>query len=240
MSGLSVLGGAGGGTFPRDSWNDLLFQRASTDSSHSDDDEFSGTGLSGWTEVDPTGTTTWTEEAHVAAVQFQGQSAADLGALVKAITSASAPMTIETAVRLPLVNEQFTFCGLVFTDGTATTSNAVFAGWAAGTTLASVDLWGGTLTNMSSGLGGWIPDMNNDVALVSSHMYFRLIWVSANTWSMNWSTDGINWSDDGVANQAHTLTPTHFGLAVSKWGGSVTLQHAAFEYFRVYDSDLSV
>lgn len=70
-----------------------------------------------------------------------------------------------------------------------------------------------------------------------ARMYQRLIWTAANTWKFQWSYDGTFWMTHSSG--ARTLTPTHFGLNVSTWGGG-TQRLATWDYFRVTEADLSL
>lgn len=98
--------------------------------------------------------------------------------------------------------------------------------------------WGGTLTAMSSASPGAVG-YTDYRSPASTHLYLRLIWTAANTFAVNHSWDGVTWIDSSSSTISDTLTPTHFGVSVSTWGGS-TVAYAQFEYVRVYESDLSV
>jgi hypothetical protein len=68
-------------------------------------------------------------------------------------------------------------------------------------------------------------------------LHFRLRWTAANTFSAEWSVDGVSWLSIHSAISS-TITPTHAGLALSVWTSpsGVAEVGGTFEYFRVYNS----
>lgn len=226
-------------TVPADSSVGVLYTRPT--SAHTDDDEFAGTGLGGWTELDVSGTTTWTEDGHAANVVFDDQSSGDVCALVKAITSASAPMTIETAVSAALHDTASLMLGIFFADGATAGDNVVAVLWWTGTGVNNFALDDGTFT---SGLGSAVkftsPGHESSVLAQGTPFRVRLIWSAANTWKFQVSPTGLSgsWTDWGSTSYTVTMTPTHFGLIVSTFAGG-SPGSASFEYFRVYNSDTS-
>lgn len=228
--------GYGSGGVPVDSWIGRLFNRPVT--AHTDDDEFDSTGLGGWTEVDVSGTTTWTEDAHCANVVFDNQSSGDGAFLLKSMDPSSSPVTIETAVHTLGDAADYTMCGLAFTDGTAASSNTVIIMGYFGSSSHRFKMWNGTLTNISTGGADVEISAYNFAA---GFLYVRLIWSAANTWKFQMSPTGANgsWINFDESSDSFTLTPTHFGLFVSKWGG-VAQSTVSFDYFRVYETDESV
>ncbi len=222
-------------------WMTALAGRVAGETAHVDDNFFGATTKSGWTEVLPSGTATWTEGRGKLSVVSVNQTTNHTPAILQPITSASLPITIETKVTWALRDpaDVGQFAALVFTDGTANTSKAVLFG---------PQQYG------SSGyfiLGGELDSRDGDgsaVAVLSItgiwrqvlEVYIRLIWSAANTFQAALSMDGVTWTDYGAGSfTATTITPTHFGFAMYAAGADF-YNLASFDYFRVYDSDLSV
>ena len=229
-SGLpSWATGGGGGAGPE--WIEIL---ASPDASGTDDDEFADDSLAG-TAVAPTGTATWTENHGLLSVKFSGQSSGDHAARLFALTPSAAPVTLLTRARMLTRRTTNPMFGVVFSDGTAATSNAVAFGVYATGAGPVAARWAGTLTNMST--SNLITDLpyGTDVGWV--HM--MLVWTATNTWAWGLSVGGVDFTDYGSSTFAATLAPTHIGLWVSSWSQSFPSE-AAFEYLRMSESDQSV
>jgi hypothetical protein len=189
------------------------------------DDEFDNAAIAGaWTQVTASGTVTWDEDNDSLSALFDDQAAGDLAVLVKSMGALGAPTSITTAIRTFGLNTQWTFGGLVFTDGTATTSKAVIL--LAPTVDNNIRLYAGTIDNINTVL------YDAAVARQVPWLIPRLTWVSANTWRGEWSVDGNLFSAFGQADGSFTMTPTHFGVVVSTYGAT-TPRLASFEYFRV-------
>lgn len=217
-------------------WMTALNHRVAGETAHVDDDFFGQDSSGDYTEQTVSGTATWSIGRGVQSCVFLNQSSLDVAASLKSITSASAPMTIETAIRFPAVAEDNPGAGLLFTDGTATSSNLVFAHMGNAATFGSggIKLRTGTLTSYAT-----TSDNLHDDIVATGLVYLRVIWISANTWQASWSMDGNAWINRGIANRSKTMTPTHIGLAVT--AETETLDNmVTYEYLRVYDSDLSV
>ena len=220
------------GGFGQGSWLAALFARPET--VHADDDEFDDESIDvAWTEVTVTGTTIWTESRGVLSVKTYSQTASDVNPILKPM-SATFPVTIETALRVSVRDTNYLMTGLIFTDGVSSTSNCIIAMPYWHTSGVIMSFRSGTLTSISSDYGG----LNmSDAWMPFPFLYQRLIWTSANTFKYLWSMDGVTWEDHYGA-KAKTMTPTHYGVYVSTWGGSVQVA-SAFEYFRVTEADLS-
>ena len=191
------------------------------------DDEFDeATRDDAWVEVAPTGTATWTQGNGVMSVLGYAQTPGDLTALVKPL-SVIPSHTTETAVRMAGVMDNYTMVGLVFTDGTSTSSNAVSAFLYGTSTVGEfyVSQRSGTLTDMSSNIA------NTALHLAGPWLHVRLNWAAINTFTTEWSPDGVSWSVLGMSPIALTFTPTHAGLCFST-GGSANTKIGTFEYFR--------
>ncbi len=239
---LGNLPGGGGGAVPE--WVSYLAARQSDETPHTDDDLFTSDTSADYTEQTVSGSATWTTSRGLLSVSFDDQVATDAAAYLKAITSASAPMTIETSVQIlaeEIGGSEFAMAGLMISDGTATGSKCQILelGLSGPGSLGQIYARRGTLTNLA---GTGSNSIGNGLFVGStpfSRFYMRLIWTAANTFAVAYSLDGVTWTDKGAATFAHTMTPTHFGFYTTTWGGNNEAL-ASFDYFRVYDADLSV
>lgn len=194
-------------------------------SDHFDDNDLDAA----WTQTTPTGTVTWTEGADVLSGKFTSQSANDCVGMTKSLGVLSYPIVITTGIRM-LAVPNYSYAGLLFSDGTSSTSNVIWGISFLDAAYGFNHTWRtGTFTNISSTIiterrpilvGGWI--------------YQRMIWRATNTWSFEISSDGVSWTDYDNGNENFALTPTHFGFGVSTWGGTLS-QIASFEFFNVTD-----
>lgn len=200
---------------------------------HSYDDEFDDDSLdAAWTAIAPAGgTVTPTESRGLLSVKYSGIASDDGGGISRSLGALTAPVTIETFVKYSGMSVNYNMVGLFFADGTTSTDNTASVRW-------YNDL-------MSYQSGTWTDnDVGGQAGIGISYMqpgglYIRLIWKSANTFALTFSGDGINWTRGNLASTfSRTMTPTHFGLWVSNWGSGVE-GIATYEYFRVYESDLS-
>ena len=206
---------------------------AAVSSAHGDDDEFDDDTKTGITETTPTGTATWTEANGVLSVKFDTQSSTDIAVALKALTPNTAPVTIETAVRLLTAQTANPMVGVCFTDGTGATANvaATILGMTATDPFLSAAY--GVINNLTA------PASYSALFGVESLLYMRIVWTAANTFEIVLSPDGVSWTKFGVSDISKTMTPTHFGCVVSAW--SQTFESvASFQYLRVTETDLSV
>lgn len=221
-----------------------LAGRQADETAHADDEFFSGGAPA--TPTTPTiqtvsGTATWLEGRNLLSCRFEDQTNGDASAVLYPIASASAPMTIETRLRLTSPYADFPEAGVLFTDGTLATSSlygtSMFGSDNAFTTGGVVSR-DGTLTALVSNgqfYGGLTNGLANGTPVI---IYLRAVWKAANTWQSSVSIDGVSYGNRGLADQTFTMTPTHFGVFVSSGGNTVEWQ-ASFDYLRVYDADLS-
>ncbi len=224
------LTASGGGTVPQ--WVEYLAERQTGETSHSDDDFFDDATKTGITETTASGTCTWTEKYDILSGAADAQGNYDWAVALKSLTPSSAPVTIETCMSVGMSSGNYGACGLVFTDGTATSSTMGGVLFVNNGSLA-VTIGGLTVTNSD-----WAAHKNLN-ARAGGLMYLRLIWVSSNTFRWAFSPDGVSWTDFDDADQSWTMTPTHFGPAISTYGQSDT-HVVGYHYLRVYESDLSV
>jgi hypothetical protein len=184
-------------------YNDLLdsavlnqVTRPSTETAHTDDDEFDGTGLGGWTTLTVSGTATWTEANRTASVVADNQTSGDMAAITKAITTASAPMTIQTSIQWVALESATTpIVGMFFANGATAVDNTV-ALWLGGVQNAetAIQMYNGTYTGIQA------DPLAVDGALFTGTATFpglRLIWSAANTWKFQISPSGADgsWTD---------------------------------------------
>lgn len=215
-------------------WMTFLARRVPGETAHAYDDFFDDGDKSDWTEVQISGTLVATEKYGMMSLKSSGDSMADLNGVLKPLDSLTAPLTIETAVRYQgSVGTGAGEMAIGFTDGVIGTSGlAGCRGWAA---VAQMGFIGGTLTDFDS---TWVNYMTRGEAGQTGHQFMRCIWKSANTFRIMISPDGISWDDIAAIDLSRTLTPTYFGLFCSNYG-QTDAAISSYEYFRVYDADLS-
>ena len=213
-------------------WLDALFVRPTA--VHVNDDEFSGTTKTG-IEVTPTGTAVWTQELGRISARVQSQSSYDLAAYLHVLTPLSPPVTIETAIQAYPRNVSYLVYGMCFTNGISDSSNVLTGFYQNSTYDYPYSYFKyGTLTYSDSTLAS---SYLNEQPYPFMFEYQRLIWIAANTWKFLVSHDAVTWLDMFGA-KSYTMSPTHFGVVASTYGGS-TEQSVSFEYIRVTEADLS-
>lgn len=193
-----------------------------------DDDEFNDGSIAGaWTSLLVSGSATWTEDDDVLSVVFDSQTSGDAAAQIKSINgSPSSPIEIYSIVR-GMTTENHCIAGLFFSDGTTASSNVV-VGYFNFIASPAFALTQGTFTDIQNSVL-WSATLTS--AGVPPLVYLRFTWVSANTWRLEGSPDGVSWTVFGNSDQSDTMTPTHYGVLVSSFGGTVD-KIVAFETFR--------
>lgn len=213
-------------------WMRYLDHRLPDETSHTDDDFFTSDTSADYTAITPTGTQSQAIARGKLNIEIDDQDLGDLAGYMKALTSPSAPMTIETRVTV-LWYDNDPEVGLVFSDGTTTSSNIHGVG------IQAREIASGGSVRVLSQAGTFDARTQVNVHDVRGATYYlRAIWVSSNTWQRQISVDGVQWVTDLFADESDTLTPTHFGVVAGTDGSSQPMQ-ASFDYLRVYDSDLS-
>jgi hypothetical protein len=203
---------------------------------HGDDDEFDNETFDG-TEVDQTaGTLTLTEIRSVLAFRFDSQNADEVCAALFSLTPTVAPVTVETAFTSMVLDESgandHCIYGVGFADGTTTSSNAHGGFFNDQHTDGPTHEWrNGPMNNLNTPTA--LDTLSDHVVVV--RRFVRCVWTAANTFSIQISTDGINWITTDSA-RSFTMTPTHFGIFVSSWGGTHTAAITA-EYLRITETD---
>lgn len=179
------------------------------------DDDILWDGSESMTTVTVTGTQTVTQGYGRCSVSFQDQAVNDFNCLLKARTFSVGDTFVMPLTPHMQTLENFSFSGLVFTDGTTAASNAVasFAYLQTAATGMVVEGASGTLTNMT--LSGTI--IGN---LIQASIWVRLIYTASNSFHAAFSRDGVHWVNSH--NLTPTLTPTHIGILWSSWNASAT------------------
>ena len=207
--------------------------RPATDGAY--DDYFTANEAADWTTVTPTGDITWNYNYQLPAARgllasFDDIAANDWSVYVKPLSGIAIGDKIQTELSAVKYADTV-YCGaaLVFTDGTANTSNMVAFGLlvdnAEDTKAYSA---AGTVTNATVHT---VNTVTGKAGFPSPRLHYKLVWSAANTFQGWVSLNGIQWARVG-ADLPATFTPTHGGLAVTNEGagGSVGVQ-AQFLYF---------
>jgi hypothetical protein len=199
--------------------------------SSADDDEFSTDTSGSYTEVDPTGTTTWLIANHVLSCVFDSQASGDVGAFLKSMTLGDGE-SFETCLSLTnLKATNVSLAGLVVTDGALSSSNALAAQCylSQNADELMIDVRTGTLATLTT--------VGTNYTLASSSVIGKLrLRLKRNTstsfTALISTPDGAQFSGFGMGNVNPGFTPTHAGLIVSIGGGSAHVCMAAFDYIR--------
>jgi hypothetical protein len=221
-----VLASGGGGS----GWGNLLLP-GNAPSGLVVQDEFDGSSLSAWTEQTVSGTAKWGLSGDALYCTYAGQSSGHAAALLFPIPGTpTAPLEIRAAVRMTGPQTTQTV-GVAFTDGTGTTASSIWVRINNNTTDLAV--YSGTLSNLQATT---LRTVNVRLWGAPWHV-IGLRWVSANTWAIRMSLTGGDdpdeWTTLGLADVAATMTPTHVGPVVSRFGAGSIEALAAFDYFRV-------
>lgn len=180
---------------------------------------WSGSTLGSLTQVLITGTQTITEAEGMLGVAFQDQSANDFNCVLKAHTF-SIGDTFAFPVRISSWNatpDSYNMAALVFTDGTTSASNCVVTEMAVfgSSPFSFREMRTGTLTAASTSSNA----VNYLLQAISQPIWLRLQYSAADTFIGAWGSDGIIFPQVS-GNVSKTMTPTHFGVAWSSFGGT--------------------
>ena len=182
-----------------------------TDNSDAADINWDGTQVSGMTTVTVSGSQTLTEKTGVLSALYQGQGTQDYNALLASHTF-SVGDAFAVPIRLFGGDAGIASVGIIFTDGTTSSANAVAAHMQQHSSEDNCRLYTrhGTLTLMNSTSaqtntrGGNLP-----------WLWLKLTYQAANTFRKEVSPDGISWDNVGVSDVSKTMTPSHFGICWS-------------------------
>ena len=205
---------------------------ARDDDIHDDDDEFAGLALdSAWTQLDTTGTATWTVKRDLASGLIAGQSASDCSALLKPIASGT-NVVIEVAWRVWGSLQNYIMLGPVFSTGVISSSNVIWQMTWFPTNDFSRDIRSGTFTNISSDHNQ--PGTSGQLYTPFGHLYQRFEYDSTLGFRQFFSIDGISFDtySGGYVTNPLGGAPTHMGMGYSTWGESRPF-NMGLEYFRV-------
>lgn len=189
------------------------------------DDEFDDNSFTGWTAVGTTPVPTVTEENSIMSIYHPGgDAAARLYSWMKSDTIGAGDY-IEICFRAVAGADNYPIIGLIFADGTTVASGTQVVYYFS---LQENQVWLARFTGYNTVASSSAVNVN--ATQPASHMFIRLVYVSANTWSAYYSPDGISWirSHNAVS---HTMTPTHVGITCTKWGGTIPGVFSV-EYFK--------
>lgn len=173
-----------------------------------------------FTQVTVTGTQTVTEKNGLLSVKYSGQTSGDWNCALKAQT-----FSVGDTWLLPLrlfgltpTTTGVNAAGIIFTDGTTSTSNMVN-----GVNLVSsgdpqglMAGYHGTLTAGTT--ADWVAD-DSFAGWAWPQIFIRLQYSAANSFILDFSPDGVTFEDFGEATISKTMTPTHIGVC---WQMSTT------------------
>lgn len=182
-----------------------------------DDDTWRTGTLTGWTEVNPSGTQTLTVGRGRLSVLHDDIVANDIGAIVKPLTGEGVGSVLETDLSFLAAQENFTMGGLVFSDGTAVGSAVAILMLYVAASGTIIETRGGTFQTVGAAVGtGPVFSYSN----VGGPMHIRWQWQAANNFRASFSPDGVSWFGYAFADSGITLAPTHGGVFWSGWGAS--------------------
>lgn len=170
-----------------------------------------------FTHIDPTGTSVRTEKDGFLSVRFSGQGSGDVGCLLKPHTFTIGDRFATHIRSLGKDHDTHTMVFFSLTDGVVASSQIVTA--MIYQDFDRVSAWWGTITTLNN--TEWIRHTVFDWPLAGIHIAIE--YVAADTFQIYLSPDGVSWSDFGavdIADGALTMTPTHFGVGWSAFGGS--------------------
>lgn len=202
-----------------------------SNSSNSYNDEFNDGSLDvAWQKIDVTNyKINWFEPTNVKGLSAyvpSGAGAMKARGILKPFTGLSAPFYIETAVRIMSRSFNYPAVGLCFSDSTTVGLGTQVIGMIGESGNVIISNWTGFNARTSK----------NEVALHNGAqldcVYLRLVYVSANTFQLLVSLDGIVWIDVN-GQRTYTLTPTYFGLITSTQENSTYPIAVQYLYFRV-------
>lgn len=194
-----------------------------------DDDEFATDTIGSYTQVLPTGTATWSVANHSINCLFDSIANNDIGCVVKPLTGWTDGHWIETCIRVIGSSVNYTGMGLVLTNGTLTSSNALLALVFRDTTPGRITVrldWG-TITNINSTGGSAVLDESQTGAI---RLRLKRNTSTAYEFQVAPENGGVFFAFSGSASNP-SFTPTHGGLFVMNFA-QTNKQIAGFDYFR--------
>jgi len=176
--------------------------------------------LSGFTELDVTGTTTWTESRGRVSCLVNGTTAGDTNVQLKARTFTAGDAFVVPILGLfaPDAAAGEVAAGLVFADGAVAGSNCVIANVKFVNVAVGADLNAGYILEGSHGTltanttVPWSSDAEGGPGPLSM-VFCKIVFTSTSAYTVSFSPDGITYSSFGEAAFDPTMTtPTHVGL----------------------------
>lgn len=189
------------------------------------DDEFNDDNFSGWTAVGTTPVPTTSEFESKLSIYHPGSDASSRWYCWMKSATVNVGDFVEICFRQIVVGDNYPIIGVFMADGTTVSSGAqVACDYSPLETQSFLRRITGYNTH-SSQTGRQIS-----AAGIGSHIFLRLYYTAANQFKTELSCDGNLWMP-GIAATSLTLTPTHVGFGVTKWGGTQPALWA-LEYFR--------
>lgn len=192
------------------------------------DDEFNDGSFSGWTLVDSgNNTPTITETNNVISIAHPGGDAyQEIHAWLKSATITTGSY-IEMAFTGVGRDQNFNLCGLILSNATTYgTGNQVVCYYSPAERKIALQTMNGF--NFLAVFNGW--DMVTN-PIGPPCLFLRLECVGTNTWRGCVSADGVSFVNF-TGNRTEVLAPTHAGIMVSTWGGTLPFNWSV-RYFKV-------
>lgn len=180
-----------------------------------------GNDLASFTTQTVTGSATWAENGGAVQVLATNQTADDVSAELIAQTISIGDSWVVAVNTMFIQNDSTNaasgsrFLGILMTDGTATTSNAVCGHIQidnAATQLGLLVGRTGTLTNVNTA-APWVS--NNQITGMGGWLFVKLKYSAANTFQLSFGPSPYQLSAMGEADISKTMTPSHVGIFVS-------------------------
>lgn len=192
------------------------------------DDEFDDASFTGWTKVESgSHLITVTERDNRLSVAHPGgDSSAEMHGIVKSATINSGAY-VESCISAMGVLQNFNVVGLVFANGSTYGAGAQALFYFS---IQEQKFYSIAFTNYSS--AGSFNSVNNwEMGRGPRDLFMRWKYEGSNHFRGYVSPDGISWVDI-TGQQTITLTPSHFGVVMSTWGGASAMAYS-FRYIRL-------
>ncbi len=177
---------------------------------------WSGSDLTNFTEQTVSGTATWTEQDNLLSALLNNQTSNDVSAQLQPVTFTIGDEWVTVVLGSMIIDGTMGNLsgGIIFSDGTATSSNCVVGHIQIPFNTSANDptdlpvLVGrhGTLTAVTT--APWVSDGG---LLAQQFVYMKLIYQASNSFRLQFSHDGVSWSAFGESDISKTMTPTHVG-----------------------------
>ncbi len=222
-AGGNTGGGVGGGGLTLNDTDPYgIFHRIS--GSNAFDDEYSSNTSANYSTIIGGGSGTWTISNHVLTCMYSNQGSAQVHAYVKPIALSDGDWLETNLNFLGKSNTNYSFFGMILTDGVLTSSNA-FALSVFRDNVASeiyISFYKGTCANIASGYGLQSP-FQLDTTSMGAGMRIRLMRVSSSAYGWFFGLgNGAIFTNENTANQDPGFTPSYAGFFTSVWGSSHT------------------